>query len=628
MNLISLDSVSKTIGSKKLFDNISFGVSEGQKIALIGINGSGKSTLLEIITGNQLSDGGTVSRNKEVKIAFLSQTPIFNSEASILDHIFNSNNSLVNLIKEYEYLCNRISDNNNENSKRFQEIIEQMDKRKAWEYEHQIKSILAELQIEDLNLKMNTLSGGMLKKVIIAQCLIGDANLLIMDEPTNHLDLKTILYLQDYLEKTDKALLLVTHDRYFLDEVCNTIIEIDRNSITRYEGNYSFYLEKKSEIENTLIKEDDRVANTLRKELEWYKRQPKARTTKSKSRMDSIESMMQHEKFKKDNDVVMTISGRRLGKKILEITNIAKNYSEKKIINSFSYIFKQNEKIGIIGPNGSGKTTFLNLLTGIIQPDKGTIDKGINTHFGYFTQNKENFDPEMKIIDYVKKIAESITLDNGKTITASTMLERFLFPSSSHYNTIGKLSGGEKRRLYLLRILMSNPNFLILDEPTNDLDIKTLSILEDFLNDFTGCLIVVTHDRYFMNRVVDHLLVFDSNGNIKSFPGNYTDYLLYEEMINAEKESSVKEKKEPEDSKSNANTKKTKLTFKEKKELEEIEKEIELLENEKSELDQTFSQAEFNAEKVKNDTLRYEKIEILLKEKYARWEELASIENQ
>ncbi|HOV13182.1 MAG TPA: ABC-F family ATP-binding cassette domain-containing protein [Spirochaetota bacterium] len=627
MNLISFDSVSKTVGNKNLFNNISFGIDEGQKVALIGINGSGKTTLLNIITGKENIDSGIFSKNKETKIAYLSQLPVYEEDDTILDHIFNSNNSLASLIKEYESFCLKMENLSQNEKNRFEEVIHDMDNKNGWEYEKRIKSILNELELDDLFLKMKNLSGGMLKKVALAQCLIDDANLLIMDEPTNHLDLKTISFLQNYLEKTKKALLLVTHDRYFLDDVCNTILEIDRTILTRFEGNYSFYLEKKAEIENSLLKEDDRIENTLRKELEWYKRQPKARTTKSKSRMDSIESMMKHEKFKVGDNVEMTINGRRLGKKILEIDGITKSYDKKTVLKPYSYIFKQNEKIGIIGPNGSGKTTFLNILTGIVAPDSGTIDKGINTHFGYFTQNKENFDPNMKIIDYVKKIAESITLSDGKTITASKMLERFLFPSNMQYNTISNLSGGEKRRLYLLKILMSNPNFLIFDEPTNDLDIKTLSILENFLNDFTGCLIVVTHDRYFMNRVVDHLFVFDENGNIKSFPGNYTDYLEYEESKKADIIPETKDKPETEKTKAQINNK-IKLTFKEKKELESLEKEIELLENEKKDLDEKFSSGEFDSEKIKKWTSRYDEINNKLDITLKRWEELASIESQ
>ncbi|OHD10933.1 MAG: hypothetical protein A2086_16495 [Spirochaetes bacterium GWD1_27_9] len=624
MNLLSIDNVSKIQGNKKLFQNISFGVEEGQKIALIGINGCGKTTLLRIIAGLENIDGGAVSKNKEAKINFLEQIPTFNPENTILEHIFNSNNALVVLIKKYEELCLNMGKNITENEeKEFHKITEEMDKKNAWEYEHNIKSILTELEIDDLSKKMNSLSGGMLKKVALAQCLIGDANLLIMDEPTNHLDLKTINYLEEYLKKTDKALILVTHDRYFLDEICNLIIEIERNELYKYEGNYSYYLEKKSEIENSLLKEDDRIENTLRKELEWYKRQPKARTTKSKSRMDSIDAMIAHEKFKKNGDVELSITGRRLGKKILEITGVTKSFNGRVVVKPFSYVFKQNEKIGIIGPNGSGKSTFLNILTALISPDGGNVDKGINTVFGYFTQNKEDFNPDMRLIDYVKKTADVITLNNGKSVTAAKMLERFLFPTNTHYNAISNLSGGEKRRLYLLNILMANPNFLLLDEPTNDLDIKTLSILENFLNDFEGCLIVVTHDRYFMNRVVDHLLVFDENGNVESFPGNYSDYLAYEDAKkNSILQEEVKQKPAPE----KEVKEKKKLSFKEKKELEEIEKEIEKLENEKKEIDISLSGNNFDPEKIKTWSKRYAEIEEKLPKLIDRWEYLASFE--
>ncbi|HPO50002.1 MAG TPA: ATP-binding cassette domain-containing protein, partial [Spirochaetota bacterium] len=382
---------------------------------------------------------------------------------------------------------------------------------------------------------------------------------------------------------------------------------------------------KKAEIENSIIKNDERIENILRKELEWYKRQPKARTTKSKSRMDSIETMMTRENFKKSDSVEITVNGRRLGKKILEVCDVTKKYDGKTIFQPFTYIFKQNEKIGIIGPNGSGKTTFLNILTGTINPYGGTVDKGINTHFGYFTQNKENFNPDMKIIDYVKNIAESIVLDNGKTITAGKMLERFLFPPSSHYCAIGNLSGGEKRRLYLLKILMSNPNFLIFDEPTNDLDIQTLSILENFLNDFSGCLIVVTHDRYFMNRVVDSLLVFDDIGGIKSFPGNYSDYLEYEELNKNRTKLENLESERPQTQKTQE-TSKRKISFKEKRELEELEKEIDILEKQKKDIDAFFSGDSYDKERAKEKTLEYDKINEILKLKLQRWEELAGLE--
>jgi ABC transport system ATP-binding/permease protein len=625
MNLVSINEITKTMGNKTLFEKISFGIESGEKIALIGTNGCGKSTLMKIIAGFEKADEGDVIKNRDTVTGYLEQIVDYEPENTILDHIFDVKNPLASLIKKYEKMCVTMGTGHSENDeKEFQKITEEMDRLKAWDYEHDIKSILNELEIDDLSERMKNLSGGMIKKVALAHCLIGNSNLLIMDEPTNHLDLKTIMFLEEHLKNSDKALLMVTHDRYFLDLICDRIIEIDRKTVFKYEGNYSYYLEKKSEIENSLMKDDDRIENLLRKELEWYKRQPKARTTKSRSRMDSIDELMKHEKFTGESDVEMTISGRRLGKKILEINGISKSFGNNRIINSFSYVFKQNEKIGIIGPNGSGKTTFLNLITGNLKPDDGVIDTGINTAFGYITQTWKDIDPGMKIIEYVKKSADLIRLDNGKTITAEKMLERFLFPPNVHYTSIGNLSGGEKRRLYLLNMLMKDPNFLILDEPTNDLDIKTLSVLENFLLNFNGCLIVVTHDRYFMNRVIDHLLVFDGNGNIESFPGNYSDYLDYlESETNKVSGEKPAEKKAANEDK-NTPKEKTKLSFKEKKELEETEKKIDLLEKEKKSLDEKFSGNSLDHEKIPEMTKRYDAIEKELDELIKRWEYLAN----
>jgi len=627
LNILSVDKLGKSQASKKLFENISFGIEDKQKIALIGTNGTGKSTLLRIIAGKDSADEGNLAFKKGVKINFLEQIPTFKDNETILENVFSSDSPKVQLIKNYELLCEKIAENHDDEElqKDLEKLITQIDHLDAWQYENDIRSILSELGINHLDTKMSTLSGGMLKKVALAQSLIDDSELLILDEPTNHLDLKTIQWLQDYLQKTTQAILLVTHDRYLVDNVCTDVYEIDRQSLNQYSGNYSYYLEKKAEIENSLVQEEQRIKSVLRVELEWLKRGAKARSTKQKARIDRANNMINREKYKPDEEIEISITGRRLGKKILEAEKISKTYNNKKVIKDFSYKFKQGERIGIIGENGSGKTTFLKLLTGSEKPDTGKVDIGINTHFGFFDQYSTALDLEMPMIDYIKQEAIYITLNNGKTISAGQMLERFLFPSNTHYTTIGKLSGGEKRRLFLLHILMKNPNFLVFDEPTNDLDIKTLSILEDFLNEFGGCLIVVSHDRYFMDRVVDYLLVFDGQGNIKGFPGNYSDYIDLQEDLkseeiqkqNAQKEVYVK----------NKTTEKNKLSFKERYEMENLEKEIEKLENEKSELDKLFSSGEEDFDKISKWNEKYKTLENQLTTKMERWEYLASIES-
>lgn len=627
MNILSVDKLGKYQASKKLFENISFGIEDKQKIALIGTNGTGKSTLLRIISGKDIADEGNLAFKKGIKINFLEQIPVYKDNETILENIFSSDSPKVQLIKNYELLCEKISEDpeNDEFQKELEKIISEIDHLDAWQYENSIRSILSELNINHLDIKMSTLSGGMLKKVALAQTLIDDADLLILDEPTNHLDLKTIQWLQEYLQKTSQAILLVTHDRYLVDNVCTDIYEIDRHNLYQYSGNYSYYLEKKAEMENSLVQEEQRIKSILRVELEWLKRGAKARSTKQKARIDRANNMINREKYKSDEEIEISITGRRLGKKILEAENISKTYQDKKVIKSFSHKFKQGERIGIIGENGSGKTTFLKLLTGTEKTDTGKVDIGINTHFGFFDQYSTALNLEMPMIDYIKDSALYITLNNGKTISAGQMLEKFLFPSNTHYTTIGKLSGGEKRRLFLLHILMKNPNFLIFDEPTNDLDIKTLSILEDFLNEFGGCLIVVSHDRYFMDRVVDYLLVFDGQGNIKGFPGNYSDYLEQQEEIKSEEIQ--KQNLQKEVYVKNKDTEKKKLSFKEKYEMENLEKEIEKLEKEKSELDNLFSSGEDDFDKISKWNDRYKIIEISLNKKMERWEYLASIES-
>lgn len=626
MNIVSIDKLTKWQNGKKLFEDISFGIDSEQKIALIGVNGCGKSTLLRIIAGKEFYDSGNISLRKDTRISFLKQVPVCDPEDTIIEHVLKSNTPKLQLIKHYELLAEKIAKNhgNKDFERELSEVMSEMDRIDAWQYESEIKSVLSELGLDDLSILMKTLSGGMLKKVALAQALIDDCELLILDEPTNHLDIKTIQWLQNYLQKTTKALLFVTHDRYFLDTVATHIYEIDRSTFYQYNGNYSFYMEKKAEQDITIFHDEQRMKSIMRVELEWLKRGARARQTKSKSRIEKATEMLNREKNNDVDNIEISISGRRLGKKILEVEKISKSYGEKNVIKDFSYKFKKNERIGIIGENGAGKTTLLKLLTGEEKPDTGTVDQGINTFFGYFGQYSTPLNYESTILEFAKESGLEVKLADGKTISTGQMLERFMFPSGMHYTPISKLSGGEKRRLYLLHVLLQNPNFLIFDEPTNDLDIKTLSILEDFLNDFDGCLIVVSHDRYFMDRVTDYLFIFDGNGNIKEFTGNYSDYLEYKKELDAEELRKENEKKaifsKPK------TEEKVKLSFKEKKEFETLEKEIDKLEKEKDKIDTLFATGDTNFDNISKWNAQYKEITDQIHQKMERWEYLASFE--
>ena len=656
MNLLSINNLAKIGREKPLFTGVTFGIQEGEKAALIGRNGSGKSTLLNTIAGVLQPDEGSVVINKEAGLSFLPQNPAYNSEDTIRAHIFKNNSPKLQVIREYEEICEELGKNQNAGGiqKRYEEIMLKMEKMDLWNYEQQISSILTTLGIWDMSRKMGTLSGGMIKKVALAQVLVEDTKLLLLDEPTNHLDITTITWLQNYLHDTKRSVLMVTHDRYFLDAVCNNIYELARNKLKLYVGNYSQYLEKK-EIEAEIeANTERRIESVLRFEREWLLRGPCARGTKIKARIQRDQQLINREKFQADKGFTFDVKGKRLGGKVLELHNISKNYpkgyvkdgetkSYPTVIKDFSYKFTKGQKIGIFGDNGSGKSTFLNIVTGNLQPDSGTIDVGLNTKFGYYTQNPVFKDTSLTVLEYIKETAEHMKLNaGGNEVSATKFLEEFGFEGKIQHSPVSTLSGGEKKRLYLVRLLLENPNFLILDEPTNDFDIFTMNILEKFLIGYEGCLLLVSHDRYFMDKTVDSLFILEDDGNISGFVGKCSEYIeLREEM---KKEVAREEKASPKGDNANGNSnsssnsnssggqansspsssspaKKQKLSFKEQKEFETLDAEIPKLEAEQKELEEQMSSSDYAL--VQKAGERYKEIEKLLEEKYPRWEELA-----
>ncbi|ALE39839.1 ABC-F family ATP-binding cassette domain-containing protein [Leptospira interrogans] len=622
MNLISVDKISKEIGSKVLLHQISFGINEGEKIGILGINGSGKTTLLKMLAGIEVPDNGQILRNKILKIAVLSQSPSFDSNHTILEHIFSSQSPILKTIRSYESICERLGSGDSEVEKEYNRLMQEMDRLGAWELESWFRSILKELEILDLNVKMGSLSGGMLKKVVLVQTLIEESNLLVLDEPTNHLDVETILWLQDYLVETKKAILLVTHDRYFLEEVTDRILELESGNLNSFPGNFGFYLEKKAEAEVIREKTEQKEKQFLKKELEWLRRQPKARGTKQKGRTDRALEVLNRKKSGKEIVLDFSVSGKRLGKKILELKNVRKSY-HKPIIYGFSYTFKNGERIGIVGPNGAGKSTLLDMIVGREKPDSGDVSVGMNTNFGYFDQVSKELSGDMRVIEYIKKeCGMSIKMNDDRVLSAADMLELFLFDTRLQGGYIKNLSGGEKRRLYLVSILMTNPNFLILDEPTNDLDIRTLSVLEEFLAEFDGCVLVVSHDRYFMDRTVDYLFTFQGEGIVEKFPGNYSEYLEYTNYLNKQKEKKESEIK-PKEADSSKNKKG--MSFQQKKELEVLESEISLLEKEERSLTDILQSGATKPEELANVGNRLTEIHSALSLKLDRWEELQNL---
>ncbi len=616
---LQVDQLTKRFGDLWLFDAISFSIAEGEKVGLIAPNGSGKSTLLTILNGDEDFETGSVTFQKGLRIGYLNQTPFYAPELTILQACFNSNNETVRLIADYEEAIAT------ENHPEVERLLPLMDHMQAWDYEQRIKQILSELKITRYDQRIGELSGGQLKRVALANVLISEPELLILDEPTNHLDTEMTEWLEGYLNRSRLSLLMVTHDRYFLDRVCNRILEIDQRQLYSYKGNFSYYLEKREERLLAQSAEIDRANNLLRKELDWMRRQPQARATKAKSRIDAFFQLEEKAKQQRDEkEVKLAAKASYIGNKIFEAHHISKRFDQLRLVNDFNYTFTRYEKMGVVGNNGTGKSTFLKMLLGEISPDSGTFDVGETVKFGYYSQDGMQFDEQMKVIDVVREIAEVIDLGKEGKLTASQFLQHFLFEPETQYNFVYKLSGGEKRRLYLCTVLMGNPNFLILDEPTNDLDIVTLNVLETYLREFKGCLIVVTHDRYFMDKVVDHILVFEGDGVIRDFPGNYTDYREWKLL----KESPEKkaENKENKGVKPERIETKRKMSFKERREYEMLEAEIAALEKEKSNLENLLNNGTTNAQILISHSQRIAEIIELIDEKSMRWLELSEIE--
>lgn len=615
MNYLNVENISKSYGELSLFENLSFSIHKDQKIAFIAKNGTGKTTILNILSGKDTPDSGQIIYRNDLRTTFLSQEPVLDQSLTVKETILKSDNPILKVIKTYHTALE-----DPENSKLYQTAFDDMERYQAWDYETQYTQILHKLKLVDLNQKVGELSGGQQKRLALADTLLSKPDLLILDEPTNHLDLEMIEWLETFFAKENITIFMVTHDRYFLERVCSEIIELDEGSIYNYKGNYSYFLEKKEErIEREAI-ETNKSRQLFKKELGWMRRQPKARTTKSKSRIDDFYIIKeQASKRRNDHEIQLEINMERLGSKILEIYKVSKAYDEKLILDKFEYVFQRGERIGIIGKNGTGKSTFLNMITGRIKPDSGKIILGETIKFGYYTQNGIKAKPMQKVIDVVKDYGEYIPLTKGKQISAQQLLERFLFSRKKQYDFVEKLSGGERKRLYLCTVLIQNPNFLILDEPTNDLDIITLNVLENFLLDFPGCLLVVSHDRYFMDKIVDHLFVFRGKGLVDNFPGNYSDYRTYEDSI-----SLVSDQKKMVKTSKPISTKQslTKLSFNEQKELKNIESKLESLEFDKKELESQFLVEDISIDTIELLSMNLKKIHEVIEEKEQRWIDL------
>ena len=617
---LQVDNLTKSFGDLVLFENISFGIAEGQRIGLIAKNGTGKTTLLNILSGKEGYDNGNIVFRRDLRVDYLEQDPKYPEELTVLEACFHHGNSVVELIKEYEHCMET------EGHPGLEDLLVRMDHEKAWEYEQKAKQILSQLKIRNFDQQVKHLSGGQLKRVALANALITEPDLLILDEPTNHLDLDMTEWLEDYLRRTNLSLLMVTHDRYFLDRVCSEIIEIDNRQLYQYKGNYSYYLEKRQERIEAKRVEIERANNLYRTELDWMRRMPQARAHKAKYRQDAFYEIEKVAKQRFNNDnVKLDVKASYIGSKIFEADHLYKSFGDLKILDDFSYIFARYEKMGIVGNNGTGKSTFIKILMGEVQPDGGTVDIGETVRFGYYSQDGLQFDEQMKVIDVVQDIAEVIELGNGKKLTASQFLQHFLFTPETQHSYVYKLSGGERRRLYLCTVLMRNPNFLVLDEPTNDLDIITLNVLEEYLQNFKGCVIVVSHDRYFMDKVVDHLLVFNGQGDIRDFPGNYSDYRDWKEA-KSQKEKETEKSQEEKTARVRLNEKR-KMSFKEKREFEQLEKEIAELETEKALIEAQLCSGTLSVDELTEKSKRLPEVNDLIDEKTMRWLELSEIES-
>jgi ATP-binding cassette subfamily F protein uup len=618
---LQAENLEKRYGNLLLFSNISFTIHKDQKVALIARNGAGKTSLFDLLAGKDSPDTGLITWTNDISVGYLEQIPQLNHSHTVIEEIFSVNNERLQIIKAFELALAR------HDQEKIAAITHQLEELNAWDMEVEIRQILTQLSIPDWDAKVGALSGGQQKRLGLAKVLIGKPDFLLLDEPTNHLDLAMIEWLENYLEKSGSTLLMVTHDRYFLDRICNEIIELDNNDLIRYKGNYSYFLVKRDERIQSAQSASARAQNLLRTEIEWMRRMPKARTHKAKYRINAFEELQDKSRDRHEEKTIdLNIRSSRLGKKILEIRNLTKSYGDIRLLEDFSYTFSRGEKAGIIGDNGTGKTTFLNLITGIQEPDSGIVEIGQTIRFAYYKQEGISFDPQDKVLDAVNKIADVINFDNGIQMTASQMLTRFLFPPSSQYDYIEKLSGGEKRRLYLCTILMQNPNFLILDEPTNDLDILTLNVLEEYLRTFDGCVIIVSHDRFFMDKIADHLFIFHGDGKIQDFPGNYTQY---RDSV-SENASFLKPEKKTDRTKTKekpSSDEKQKLSFKEKLELEKLEKEIATLEKKKKELEDLMNSGTLPHQELFSKSREIGEINILLEEKEFRWLELSERNN-